>query len=87
MQVESFLGVRSTRHPEDRLNMATGTVKWFSDDKGFGFITPDEGSRDLFVHHTGIVADGYRTLAEGARVSYEEESGDKGPKAVNVQKL
>ena len=64
--------------------MATGTVKWFSDDKGFGFITPDEGSRDLFVHHTGIIADGYRTLAEGARVSYEEESGDKGPKAVNV---
>ena len=47
--------------------MATGTVKWFSDDKGFGFITPDEGDRDLFVHHTGIVADGYRTLAEGAR--------------------
>ena len=67
--------------------MATGTVKWFSDDKGFGFITPDEGSRDLFVHHSGIVADGYSTLAEGARVSYEEEQGDKGPKAVNVQKV
>src|ERR687884_688502 len=56
--------------------MATGTVKWFSDDKGFGFITPDQGSRDLFVHHTGINANGYRTLAEGARVSYEEEQGD-----------
>ena len=67
--------------------MATGTVKWFSDDKGFGFITPDEGSRDLFVHHTGINSDGYRTLAEGARVQYEEENGDKGPKAVNVTKL
>jgi cold shock protein len=67
--------------------MATGTVKWFSDDKGFGFITPDEGSRDLFVHHTGIVSDGYRTLGEGTKVSYEEEEGDKGPKAVNVQKL
>ncbi|HYF26807.1 MAG TPA: cold shock domain-containing protein [Baekduia sp.] len=66
--------------------MPTGVVKWFSDDKGFGFITPDEGSRDLFVHHSSIVADGYRTLAEGARVSYEEEPGDKGPKAVNVQK-
>src|SRR3954462_129462 len=64
--------------------MANGTVKWFSDDKGFGFITPDEGSRDLFVHHSGINADGYRSLPEGARVSYEEESGDKGPKAVNV---
>jgi CspA family cold shock protein len=67
--------------------MATGTVKWFSDDKGFGFITPDEGSRDLFVHYSGIVADGYRSLAEGTRVSYEEEQGDKGPKAVNVQKI
>src|SRR5437868_13099406 len=72
---------------EDRLHMATGTVKWFSDDKGFGFITPDEGSRDLFVHHTGIVSEGYRTLAEGSKVSYEEEMGDKGPKAVNVQKI
>ena len=67
--------------------MATGTVKWFSDDKGFGFITPDEGDRDLFVHHSGIVMDGYRSLTEGLRVSYEEEQGDKGPKAVNVQKL
>jgi CspA family cold shock protein len=67
--------------------MATGTVKWFSDDKGFGFITPDEGDRDLFVHHTGIQMDGYRSLAEGLRVTYEEEQGDKGPKAVNVQKL
>jgi CspA family cold shock protein len=67
--------------------MATGTVKWFSDDKGFGFITPDEGDRDLFVHHTGIQMDGYRSLSEGLRVSYEEEQGDKGPKAVNVQKL
>lgn len=65
--------------------MPTGTVKWFSDDKGFGFITPDEGSKDLFVHHTGISGDGYRSLAEGAQVSYDAESGDKGPKAVNVQ--
>ena len=67
--------------------MATGIVKWFSDEKGFGFITPDEGSRDLFVHHSNISADGYRSLAEGAKVSYEEEMGPKGPKAVNVQKL
>jgi CspA family cold shock protein len=67
--------------------MATGTVKWFSDDKGFGFITPDEGDRDLFVHHTGIQMEGYRSLSEGLRVTYEEEQGDKGPKAVNVQKL
>ena len=65
--------------------MATGTVKWFSDEKGFGFITPDEGSKDLFVHHTGIAGSGHRSLAEGARVSYDAEAGDKGPKAVNVQ--
>ena len=58
--------------------MPSGTVKWFSDEKGFGFITPDEGSRDLFVHHTSIQADGYRSLAEGAKVSYEEEAGPKG---------
>jgi CspA family cold shock protein len=65
--------------------MATGTVKWFSDDKGFGFITPDDQSKDLFVHHTAITGDGYRSLAEGAKVSYEAEAGEKGPKAVNVQ--
>jgi len=67
--------------------MPTGTVKWFSDEKGFGFITPDEGSRDLFVHHSNIIVDGYRSLAEGAKVSYEEEAGPKGPKAVNVNKV
>ena len=73
--------------PGGETPMATGTVKWFSDEKGFGFITPDEGSRDLFVHHTSIQSDGYRSLAEGAKVSYEEEAGPKGPKAINVQKL
>ena len=67
--------------------MATGTVKWFSDDKGFGFITPDEAGKDLFVHHSAIIADGYRSLAEGARVSYDAEPGEKGPKAVNVQSV
>ena len=67
--------------------MATGAVKWFSDEKGFGFITPDEGSKDLFVHHSAILGDGYKTLAEGAKVSFDEEPGDKGPKAANVQKL
>ena len=64
--------------------MATGTVKWFNDDKGFGFITPDEGGKDLFVHHTGINSDGFRSLTEGSKVSFEAQAGDKGPKAVNV---
>ena len=67
--------------------MATGTVKWFSDEKGFGFITPDEPGKDLFVHHQAINGSGFRTLAEGAKVSYDAEAGDKGPKAVNVQAL
>ena len=65
--------------------MATGTVKWFSDEKGFGFITPDEAGADLFVHHQAIQGEGFRSLAEGAKVSYDAEAGDKGPKAVNVQ--
>jgi CspA family cold shock protein len=64
--------------------MPTGTVKWFNDDKGFGFIEPDDGSKDLFVHQSAIVGDGHRTLAEGAKVSFESETGDKGPRAVNV---
>jgi CspA family cold shock protein len=68
-------------------NMATGTVKWFSDDKGFGFITPDEGTKDLFVHHSAIVGEGFRSLAEGAKVSYEAEQGPKGPAAANVTPL
>jgi CspA family cold shock protein len=64
--------------------MATGTVKWFNDDKGFGFITPDEGGKDLFVHFSGIAGNGFRSLQEGTKVSYDAEQGDKGPKAVNV---
>jgi CspA family cold shock protein len=67
--------------------MATGTVKWFSDDKGFGFVTPDEAGKDLFVHHSGIAGEGFRSLTEGARVSYDAEAGDKGPKAVNVRPI
>jgi CspA family cold shock protein len=65
--------------------MASGTVKWFSDDKGFGFITPDDSSKELFVHHSGIAGEGYRSLTEGAEVSYDAENGDEGTKAVNVR--
>jgi cold shock protein len=64
--------------------MANGTVKWFNDSKGYGFITPDEGGKDLFVHHSSIAGNGFRTLAEGARVTFEQRAGAKGPEATNV---
>jgi cold shock protein len=67
--------------------MPTGTVKWFNDEKGFGFITPDDGSKDLFVHQSAIVGEGFRTVAEGAKVNYESEASDKGPRATNVTPL
>ena len=67
--------------------MPTGTVKWFSDEKGYGFITPDDSGKDLFVHHNSIQSSGFRSLAEGAKVSFEEEQGAKGPAAANVQVL
>ncbi len=66
--------------------MATGTVKWFSDEKGFGFVAPDEQGPDLFVHHSAIVSEGgFRTLAEGAKISFDIAQGPKGPNAENVR--
>jgi CspA family cold shock protein len=66
---------------------ATGTVKWFNNEKGFGFITPDDGSKDCFVHHTAIQGDGYRSLTDNDRVQFDVVQGQKGPAAQNVVKI
>jgi len=63
----------------------TGTVKWFNDAKGFGFITPSDGSKDVFVHHSAIQGSGFKTLTEGQKVEFSLEQGPKGPSAANVQ--
>jgi CspA family cold shock protein len=67
--------------------MAQGTVKWFNDDKGYGFISPDEGAEDIFVHHSGIAGTGFKSLEEGAKVSYEAAQGRKGMQAQDVSKV
>ena len=64
--------------------MATGTVKWFNDSKGYGFISPDEGEKDLFVHHSNIAGNGFKSLVEGAKVEFEAREGETGPEAINV---
>jgi CspA family cold shock protein len=67
-------------------DMPQGTVKWFSEEKGYGFISPDEGGEDLFVHHTGIAGEGFKSLEEGEKVTYEAAQGRKGMQANNVTK-
>jgi CspA family cold shock protein len=67
--------------------MMQGTVKWFNDSKGYGFITPEDGEKDLFVHFSEIQGEGFKTLREGDQVSFEEGQGQKGPQATNVQKV
>lgn len=67
--------------------MARGTVKWFSEQKGYGFVSPDEGGEDLFVHYTAVEGEGYRSLEEGERVSYEPTRGRKGEQAVDVRRV
>jgi CspA family cold shock protein len=67
--------------------MATGTVKWFNAEKGYGFITPEDGSKDLFVHFSGIEGEGYKSLAEGQKVDYTPTQGQKGPQASGVRPI
>ena len=68
-----------------RFKMAQGTVKWFNDQKGFGFITPDDGSPDVFAHFSEIQSDGFKSLTEGQKVEFEVQQGDKGPRATNIR--
>ena len=65
----------------------TGKIKWFNDAKGFGFVTPDDGSKDVFVHFSSIQGEGFKSLTEGDKIEFEVQESDKGPKAANVRKV
>jgi CspA family cold shock protein len=77
----------SSNKPQEYGMRTTGTVKWFNDTKGFGFITPEDGSKDCFVHHSAITGSGFKSLAEGERVEFDMIQEPKGPKATNVTRL
>jgi CspA family cold shock protein len=83
--VVTRLRVGYARIIDKDIEMATGTVKWFNDAKGFGFITPDDGSKDLFAHHTEIQGSGFKSLQEGQKVEYEPQQGAKGPAAAKIR--
>jgi cold shock protein len=80
-------GLRTTHNTQEFSMRTTGTVKWFNDAKGFGFITPEGGQKDCFVHHSAIQGNGFKSLAEGERVEFDMVQGQKGPAAENVVKL
>jgi CspA family cold shock protein len=82
-----FVAVEPPKRKAGSRDMAQGTVKWFSDEKGYGFISPEEGGEDLFVHHTGIAGNGFKSLQEGDKVSYEATQGKKGMQAEDVSRL
>jgi CspA family cold shock protein len=67
--------------------MSKGKIKWFNDQKGYGFVTPDDGSQDLFVHYQDIQGEGFKTLSEGQSVEYDVTKSEKGPKAINIKKI
>jgi CspA family cold shock protein len=77
--------IRSAAIERRRSDLARGNVKWFNEQKGYGFITPDDGGKDLFVHYSNIVGDGYRNLQDGQAVEYDAAEGRKGPEAQNVR--
>jgi CspA family cold shock protein len=82
---QHVLRVSSSRKPVSTSNTETGTVKWFNESKGFGFITPETGGKDLFAHFKEIRAEGFKSLSEGQRVTYEITQGQKGPQASNIR--
>jgi CspA family cold shock protein len=85
LKLKQFAGINTRFFDDEGKFMATGTVKWFNDAKGYGFITPDDGSEDLFAHFSAIQMGGFKTLKEGQKVSFEVTQGPKGKQASNIQ--